>query len=574
MSDAKAKDQGEQLNRQQAEKPALVSPEAQQARNATADQIESFNAANPDRSDGSATPKNRAASLQALIEQQGKSIELFDGEQIIAARVIERSRPAATAKETVEQQSKTIEELTEIAKHNPVFQPILGLRQHAEKLPPGEEKDRFIRLAKEQATDTRAQFSQADSQSEDQESCGSHVFESPLKGHLSYPEQEIAGVRQLTPQDLKMIARAFEAGPEAAKESLKQTSEEIVRRTGEASRDTLLAGIKAVWTVLEYDRDLLFNPAEARKKAAEAGEAAAVLLVAGVQLTAGGIGYADRARQTGDYSLPLKNISEGLNRWYEKQSPADQMAIAAELGSGFGLASGAVEANKLRKPGALIAFLKEGLDALPRNPEAERRAIHAISNLFRRAEPLADTGVAVAEKASDVVKDAHDKGLGDHVMGMVKYFEEGKKKTISAEKAAEKAKVTKKELHQMTDEQLAAHGLERIQKAYDLLFYSKFPHLRKFKSEMQVHHALPQDLLEEHIGLFKAREINNVRFLSGIPNEARIDGERVHQLITNSWSKFLLQNTNPTREQVMQHMRKLDKDYGRYFVPPVREGER
>ena len=148
MSDAKAKDQGEQLNRQQAEKPALVSPEAQQARNATADQIESFNAANPDRSDGSATPKNRAASLQALIEQQDKSIELFDGEQIIAARVIERSRPAATAKETVEQQSKTIEELTEIAKHNPVFQPILGLRQHAEKLPPGQEKDRFIRLAK------------------------------------------------------------------------------------------------------------------------------------------------------------------------------------------------------------------------------------------------------------------------------------------------------------------------------------------------------------------------------------------------------------------------------------------
>jgi hypothetical protein len=572
MSDAKAKDQGEQLNRQQAEKPALVSPEAQQARNATSDQIESFNAANPDRSDGSATPKNRAASLQALIEQQDKSIELFDGEQIIAARVIERSRPAATVKETVEQQSKTIEELTEIAKHNPVFQPILGLRQHAEKLPPGEEKDRFIRLAKEQATDTRAQFLQADSQSDDQESCGSHVFESPLKGHLSYPEQEIAGVRQLTPQDLKMIARAFEAGPEAAKESLRQTSEEIVRRTGEASRDTLLAGIKAVWTVLEYDRDLLFNPAEARKKAAEAGEAAAVLLVAGVQLTAGGIGYADRARQTGDYSLPLKNISEGLNRWYEKQSPADQMAIAAELGSGFGLASGAVEANKLRKPGALMAFLKEGLDALPRNPEAERRAIHAISNLFRRAEPLADTGVGVAVKASDVVKDAHDKGIGGHIMEMVQFFPERGSEILTDRKLRQQYGLTKKEMLTKTEAELAALRIERIEASYKTAFFRAHPELKGL--DLAIHHALPQSLRDKYPGLFKAKEVHSEKYLSGIPRTATHNGKWVHDLITSSWEKFKYENATATRQQVMEHMHKLDEEYGRYFIPPLKKGER
>ncbi len=317
---------------------------------------------------------------------------------------------------------------------------------------------------------------------------------------------------------------------------------------------------------------MLFNPAEARKKAAEAGEAAAVLLLAGVQLTAGGIGYADRARQTGDYSLPLKNISEGLNRWYEKQSPADQMAIAAELGSGFGLASGAVEANKLRKPGALIAFLKEGLDALPRNPEVERRAIHAISNLFRRAEPLADTGVGVAVKASDVVKDAHDKGIGGHVMEMVQFLPEHGKEILKSKKLQQEYGLTKKDLMKMTEAELAAIRIERIEASYKTVFYRAYPHLKD--TGLEIHHALPQTLRDQLPGMFKAKEIHDLKYLSGIPKTAMKNGESVHQLITNSWREFLEDNIKPTRQQVLEHMRKLDNDYGQYFVPPLKKGAR
>lgn len=470
------------------------------------------------------------------------------------------------------------------AEKNPVLAPVKAHYDWTNKLEPGPERDAHRQLAREQLVQaepqTKEELERLDRRRRlaEQEDCGVHdVPNGPkeaLKGQVQYPEREIEGVRRLTPEDLHMLAKAFEAGPGAAQASLKETSDEILRRTGESTRDTVLAGIKLVVGLLEYDRDLVINPEKARKQAAEAGEALGVLVVAGVSITAGGVGYADQIGKRGDYSLPLKHISEGINRWYDKQSPADQMAIVAEVSAGFGLSAGAVEANKLRKPGAFMEFLKEGLESLPKNPEAERKAIEAISKLFRRVEPVADTGTGVIVHASDVVQEAQEKGLGDHIMAMVKYLQEGKKKTISAERAADKAKVTKNELHQMTDEQLAAHGLERIQKAYDLLFYDKYPHLRKFKSEMQVHHALPQDLLEEHTGLFKAREINDVRFLSGIPNDARINGRKVHQLITNSWLKFLKQNTTPTREQVLDHMRKLDKQYGRYFMPPVGEGER
>jgi hypothetical protein len=176
-------------------------------------------------------------------------------------------------------------------------------------------------------------------------------------------------------------------------------------------------------------------------------------------------------------------------------------------------------------------------------------------------------------KGSEVARPS-ERPLGDNVMEMTKYFEYGNKRPISAAQAAEKAGVSKKELGQMTEEELEKHGLESIQKRYDLLFYDKHPHLRPFKSEMQVHHAFPQELLDRCPWLFKAKEINDVRYMSAIPNDAMIQGKRVHQRITNSWSEFLEEHNHPTRAQVLEHLRKLDEEYGQYFVPPVKKGER
>lgn len=213
-----------------------------------------------------------------------------------------------------------------------------------------------------------------------------------------------------------------------------------------------------------------------------------------------------------------------------------------------------------------MEFLKEGLESLPKNPEAERKAIEAISKLFRRAEPVADTGTGVIVHAGDAVREAQEKGLGDHIMAMVQYFEHGNKKPISAEKAAEKAKVTKKELRQMTEDQLEAHGLESIQKSYDRLFFSKYPHLKD--TGVVVHHALPQKLLDKHAGLFKAKEVNSIEYLRGVPLDATIDGKWVHDIITARWERFLPNGKAVTRQQVLDELQAIDKDFGRFFVPP------
>ena len=562
---ADAGDKGDRLVPQSDKSALQGQPDAQAARNAGVQDVKAAEAVRTNQSDGSLRKYAGRSS-------QEQSIEICY-EDMVASRAhkaTEKELLAQVPKESLREQSRTIEALETAAKTDPVADVMLRFRKQADAMEPGPDKDRLTKLAKEQA----AEILQP-KQYEDQEDCGVHEMPWALQGHVQYPEKEIEGLRRLTPEDLKKLAKAMEAAGPAAEESIRQTTQEILVRTGEASRDTMLAGINLVVGLLKYDHDLLFNPEQARKDASKAGEALGLLLLAGAQISVGISMTAEEARQSGDYSLPLTRTAQALNNWYDKQTPADQMAIASEICAGFGISAFSAEANKLKKPGAFMEFLKEGISVLPRNPEAERKALEALTGVLKGREPLKEVaGIGAAGKAGEVVKEAQEKGLAHHIMAMAKFYESGSKHWISAEKLAAKHQIPKKELLQMTDAQLERIGVERIEKAYDRLFFSKYPHLRAIKAEIEVHHALPQTLLEQHKGLFKAKEIHNDKYLSGIPKTAMVDGERVHKLITDSWNEFLKDYSKPTRKQVLEHMRKLDEEYGRYFVPPINKGER
>lgn len=175
MSDEKIKDTGDRLTSMEPLRPALDTADTQQARNASASELEAVKKANPDASDGSATPRNRAEIYAAaLMAGQDKSIELFDREpsgqeKLVAARVMpEVLRPAILAKDSLEQQSKTVEELTRQAKANPVYEPILALRKHADGMDPGKQKDMLVQLSKDQTTELKDLFRQAERQPGDQ----------------------------------------------------------------------------------------------------------------------------------------------------------------------------------------------------------------------------------------------------------------------------------------------------------------------------------------------------------------------------------------------------------------------
>jgi len=563
---ADAKDTGDRPP-PQGEKSALQGqPDAHAARNAGVQDVKAAEAIRTNQSDGS------LRKFAALADQE-LSIELcYEGQ--VASRTQNKSEKellAQVPKEALIEQSKTLQELESAAKIDPVAEVLLGFRRQAEGMKPGPDKERLTNLAKEQAAEhlsTRA--------IDDQESCGVHEMPSerkaPLSGHVQYPEKEIEGIKRLTPEDLSKLAKAMEAGGPAAEASLKQTSDEILRRTGESYKDTVLCGINAIVGLLQYDRDLVFNPEKAREQAAGAGEVLGLLMYSGAVGSIKLGGYAETIRQSGDYSLPLKHIPQMLNKWYESQSPADQMAIIAGVTGGLHLNQSMKEMAKLKQPGAFSVFLQEAIEALPRNPEAERRAMELMGALVKRAQPVTERAGAATGKITDVVQEAQDKGIKDHIMEMVRYFEHGKKKSVTGEYAAGKAGVTKKELATLTDAQLEVLRLERIAEGYRTAFYKAYPNLKN--AGLEVHHALPQTLLDSHPGLFKAKEIHSLKYLSGIPETATHNGEGVHKLITQSWTKFLKYNDSPSRKQVLEHLSKLDAEYGRYFVPPLTKGVR
>ncbi len=517
------------------------------------------------------------ATRDLLVDQVLKKAEVI-------FRPEDRVKAQPEQKNEDQSQTSTGAIIAKQAEKNPAVEPVKALYDWANKLESGPEKEKHQQLAREQlvalepqakgALDALDQRRRLAAKQEDREV---HEFlpklKDPMQGHVSYPEKEIEGLRRLTPADIKKLAKAMEAGGPAAEESIRQTTQEILVRTGESGRDTMLAGINLLVGLFKYDRDLIFNPEQAREDASKAGEALGLLLVAGVEIGVGAAVTAQEARQSGDYSLPLKRIGEALNRWYEKQSPADQMAIMSEISAGCGIGAFAGEAKKLSKPGAFMEFLQEGLAVLPRNPEAERKALEAFAGVLKGRQVMKEAAaIGTVEKAGEVVKEAQEKGLGDHIMAMVQFFPERGKEILTDRKLRKEYGLTKKEAMKLSEAELAALRIERIEASYRTVFYKAYPHLKG--TGLEVHHALPQSLRDKYPGLFKAKEVHSLKYLSGIPKTAIKDGESVHDLVTDSWEQFKKINTTATRQQVLEHMRKLDEEYGQFFVPPLKKGER
>ena len=87
MGEGKHSDSGERQNRQEFVQPKLDTTEGQSIRNATGQQLDAIRAANPDRSDGSATPGVRSRrDTQALVDAQSESLQIFEGDNLVAAR--------------------------------------------------------------------------------------------------------------------------------------------------------------------------------------------------------------------------------------------------------------------------------------------------------------------------------------------------------------------------------------------------------------------------------------------------------------------------------------------------------
>jgi len=419
MSDAKASEKGD---RQDRSPDRVTAPDAQEARVAGAADMASAEKSRTNASDGSL----RKYSADHIAAQEA-SIELVmpkkDGSyELLAARVMtpESSKvasdrppePKPPRPSDWEDQMNTGAIISAEAKKNPAVEPVALLKNWAEKLPDGAEKQTYKQLAREQLAQVSPEAKQKlDAMDEkrrliaqsNQDEAGSfninELREQALKGRVEeqkiIPENEWQVLKKLPPGYIDKLALAFDEASRTGQLSIEEQSKEICIRTGQAYIDTaigaakfpldvLVAGGKAALALLEYDRELIFDPEKARQNASIAGENLGNAIISGVRISARVSAYGETVRESGDYSLPLTHLSNGLNAWYDKLSAADQMVVVSEVCAGFGIAAGTVEMNKLRKPGAFVEFLNEGASLIPRNPEAEKRAIGTIKRLVEQ----------------------------------------------------------------------------------------------------------------------------------------------------------------------------------------------
>lgn len=96
MAETNPSDKGDRQNLEQIENAAPSTSDILQARNVSSEQVEAAWAANPDRSDGSATPRNRS-----LLAKQGESLRDFVDKQNASIELTERDEFALCSSEVM-----------------------------------------------------------------------------------------------------------------------------------------------------------------------------------------------------------------------------------------------------------------------------------------------------------------------------------------------------------------------------------------------------------------------------------------------------------------------------------------
>lgn len=97
--------------------------------------------------------------------------------------------------------------------------------------------------------------------------------------------------------------------------------------------------------------------------------------------------------------------------------------------------------------------------------------------------------------------------------------------------------------------------------SYADTFYKAYPESKATVTE--IHHAIPQYVLNKYPGLVSVKEMHSLENLRGIPN--KLDHDEIHR----EWDKFYEENPTTTRKALLKKAAEIDAKWGSRFDPPV-----
>jgi hypothetical protein len=97
---------------------------------------------------------------------------------------------------------------------------------------------------------------------------------------------------------------------------------------------------------------------------------------------------------------------------------------------------------------------------------------------------------------------------------------------------------------------------------YKKTFFNENPTLI---GKVVVHHAVEQQILNRYPGVVSPQEMHSLNNLRGIPIALNSD---IHlSKIRKDWNRFYKNNPNPTKNDIINKAKEIDRLYGNYFLP-------
>lgn len=166
---------------------ALNTPDANMARNASGQDIQAVEARRINASDGSATPRNLSLVVADSVEIerqkqiQNESLAICDDEVgVVVSRTQKGTEKDFKRQSQSNTLSGTMPERSEGAKTDPAMEVANGFRDWAKNLPLGDDRAKFVEIARLQAKELKSQCEISPPEA-DQDSCGAHQYQPATK---------------------------------------------------------------------------------------------------------------------------------------------------------------------------------------------------------------------------------------------------------------------------------------------------------------------------------------------------------------------------------------------------------
>ncbi|MBX9942165.1 MAG: hypothetical protein K2Y32_23065 [Candidatus Obscuribacterales bacterium] len=316
-----------------AQEKALESPDAQGVRHSTKAEISSVESTRTNQSDGSLRHFSRPD-----LSGQDQSIELtYQGKTSSRTnKLTEVELLREQAKSALEAQSETIEEMREVVKTTPALAPVLALREHAQALPPGEDKDKYRDLALSQAKELSPEMAAYLSRRDDNSSAAGQeellsgkVTENHFAGDLRQAAAELG--RMPLDNQIAVLTAGFMAGYEQYQHDEREKS--WGRLIG--CVEGLGSAFTSIATVVDFGGAILWNDKKIAGDIAEKfGNDLAIVTFEGIRLFAAADKCLYDTGASGDYSLPFRQIAAvgvALNERWNEVPPREQERIKYRL---------------------------------------------------------------------------------------------------------------------------------------------------------------------------------------------------------------------------------------------------